>query len=125
MRFLATSTLIHRTWGENEDTYLAQPLLPKQKRTVLVRLVNANATEWPPLARAIFTSDAGALLAVKRDATCDRPFGQMLLRTAPGDPKAILPQPLPAVAGPDARRQELSCCVTGHCDDEWRASNVA
>jgi hypothetical protein len=94
VRFLATSTLIRGTWGQNEDTYLAQLLLPKQNEAVLVRLVDAYANEWPPLARAALTADAGTVLSVKRDAECDRPFGEMLLRTAPGDPMAILPERL-------------------------------
>ncbi|MGH9607447.1 MAG: hypothetical protein ACRD3N_17295 [Terracidiphilus sp.] len=94
VRFLATGTLVRGTWGENEDTYLAQLLLPKQNEAVLVRLVDAYPNEWPPLAREVLTSDSGAVLAVRRDADCDRPFGEMLLRTAPGDPMAILPERL-------------------------------
>lgn len=91
VHFLATSTLIRGTWGPNEDTYLAQLLLPKQNEAVLVRLVDAYPNEWPPLAREVLTSDAGTVLPLKRDAKCDRPFGEILLRTAPGDPMAILP----------------------------------
>ncbi len=94
VHFLASSTLIRGTWGQNEDTYLAQLLLPKQNEAVLVRLVDAYPNEWPPLAREVLRSDAGAVLAVKRDAECDRPFGQILLRTAPGDPMVILPERL-------------------------------
>lgn len=94
VRFLATSTLVRGTWGENEDTYLAQLLLPKQNEAVLVRLVDAYPNEWPPLSREVLTSDAGAVLPVRRDSDCDRPFGQILLRAAPGDPMAILPERL-------------------------------
>jgi hypothetical protein len=91
VRFLATSTLLRGTWGWNEDTYLAEILLPKQDETVLVRLVDAYSSNWPPLAREVLTSDAGTLLPVRRDQECDRPFAEILLRTAPGDPMAILP----------------------------------
>jgi hypothetical protein len=94
VRFLATSTLIRGTWGQNEDTYLAQLVLPKQNEAVLVRLVDAYPNEWPPLAHKVLTSEAGALLPVCRDQECDRPFGEILLRTAPGDPMAILPERL-------------------------------
>lgn len=94
VHFLATSTLIRGTWGQNEDTYLAQLLLPKQNEAVLVRLVDAYPNEWPPLSRSVLTSDSGAPLAVRRDDQCDRPFGQILLRTAPGDPMALLPERL-------------------------------
>lgn len=91
VRFLASSTFIRGTWGWNEDTYLAQLLLPRQNETVLVRLVDAYPNEWPPLSHAILMSDTGTFLAVKRDAECDQPFGEILLRTAPGDLMAILP----------------------------------
>ena len=94
VRFLTTSTLIRGTWGPNEDTYLAQLLLPKENEAVLVHLVDAYPNEWPPLSRSVLTSDSRALLAVRRDEQCDRPFGQILLRTAPGDPMAILPERL-------------------------------
>ena len=92
--FLATSTLIRATWGENEDTYLAQLVLPKQNEAVLVRSVNTYPNEWPPLPREVLTSDTGTILPVKRDAECDRPFGEILLRAAPGDLIAILPERL-------------------------------
>ena len=94
VRFLATSTLVRGTFGQNEDTFLAQLLLPKQYEAVLIRLVDAYPNEWPPLAREILASDAGTVLPVERDSKCDRPFGQILLRTAPGDPMAILPERL-------------------------------
>ncbi len=94
VRFLATSTLIRGTWGPNEDTYLAQLLLPRENEAVLVRLVDAYPNEAPPLARQVLRADSGAVLFVKRDAECDRPFGEILLRTAPGDPMAILPERL-------------------------------
>lgn len=94
VRFIATSTLLRGTWGLNEDTYLAQVLIPEQNEAVLVRLVDTYPSEWPPLARQVLTSESDALLRVKRDVGCDRPFGEILLRTAPGDPMAILPEPL-------------------------------
>lgn len=100
VRFLATSTLLRGTWGWNEDTYLAEILLPKQDETVLVRLVDAYSSNWPPLSHKVITSE-GSLLAVRRDAQCDRPFGQILLRTAPGDPLAILPERLGYLPPPD------------------------
>lgn len=91
VRFLATSTLIRGTFGQNEDTYLAQLLLPKANEAVLIRLIDAYANETPSISRTVLTSDAGTLLRVGRDAACDRPFGEILLRTVPGDPMALLP----------------------------------
>lgn len=94
VHFLATSTLIRGTWGMNEDTYLAQLFFPKQSAPVLARLMEAYPNEWSPLTRNVLKSDTGTILPVKRDPDCDRPFGEILLRTAPGDPLAILPERL-------------------------------
>ena len=94
VRFLATSTVIHGTLGPNEDTYLARLLFPRQNEAVLVRLVDAYPNEWPPLAREVLRSESGSVLPVRRDAECDRPFGEILLRTAPGDLMAISSQRL-------------------------------
>jgi len=94
VRFLATSTLIRGTFGQNEDTYLAQIVLPRENEAVLARLVDAYPNEAPPLSYNVLLSDSGTLLRVRREAKCDRPFGEMLMRTAPGDPMAILPERL-------------------------------
>jgi hypothetical protein len=94
VRFLATSTLIPGTWGENEDSYLAQLVLPKENEEVLVRLVGIYPNERPPLPRKVLTSGTGTVLAVQRDTECDRLFGEILLRTAPGYPIAILQERL-------------------------------
>lgn len=94
VRFKATSTLIRGTWGPNEDTYLAESRFSRADDPVLVRLVDAYANESPPLAREILTSDSGTVLHVMRDPRCDLSFGRMLMRTAPGDPMAILPERL-------------------------------
>jgi hypothetical protein len=93
-RFLASSTFYRTTWGFNEDTYLAQLQLPKDNEQVLVRLVDAYPDAFAPLSRATLQSESGTMLAVQRDQECDRPFGEILLRTAPGDPMAILPKRL-------------------------------
>ena len=90
VRFLATSTLIRGTFGRNEDTYLAELTFTREGDPHLVRLVDSYPNEAPPLARAALTSASGTTFKVRRDAECDRPFGQILLRTAPGDPMAIL-----------------------------------
>jgi hypothetical protein len=91
VRFVATSTLVRGTWGQNEDTYLAELSLSHDTESVLVRLIDAYPNEAPPLSREVLTSQSGTALRVNRDSECDRPFAQTLLRTAPGDPMAILP----------------------------------
>jgi hypothetical protein len=90
VHFLATSTLIRGTWGLNEDTYLAQILFPKQNESVLVRLVDAYPNAFPSLSSEVLKSESGTLLRVKRDSGCDLPFARILLRTAPGNPLALL-----------------------------------
>ena len=94
LRFLATSTILRGTWGNNEDTYLAELLSSDGKDPVLTRLVDAYPNEAPPLSQAILTSDQGTIVTVRRDAACDLPYDELLLRTAPGDPSAILPERL-------------------------------
>lgn len=94
VRFVATSTLIRGTWGQNEDTYLAQVLTAHGEEPYLIRLVDAYPNEAPPLSVAKLTSDSGTLLRVQRDPQCDRLYGEILLRTAPGDPMGILLEPL-------------------------------
>lgn len=94
LHFLATSTSVHSELGTNQDIYLAEITLPRSDETILVRLID----EYPPyrltLSSEILSSPDGAVLKVRRDKMCDRALTQMPLRTAPGDPLAILPQRL-------------------------------
>lgn len=94
IRFLAEGTLIRGTWGENEDTYLAEVVLFRETESVLVRLVDTYSNEAPPLSYETLPSHSGSLLMVRRDSECDHPYVQMLLRAAPGDLMAILPEPM-------------------------------
>jgi hypothetical protein len=94
VKFLATSTLIRGTFGPNEDTYLAEVLTTHGEESHLIRLVDAYPNEAPPLSVAALTSDNGTFIWIQREPQCDRLFGETLLRTAPGDPMAIVPIPL-------------------------------
>ncbi len=60
----------------------------------LVRLIDEYPNLFPPIPAEILRSQSGTVLRVKRDPQCDRAFGEILLRTAPGDPMAILPERL-------------------------------
>jgi hypothetical protein len=94
VRFLATSTLL-RTWGApNEDTYLAELTLTTKDDPLMVRLVDSYPNMASPLSKGTLTSAEGHILKVRRDINCDRIYGKMILRTAPGDPMAILPERL-------------------------------
>lgn len=94
VRFLANSTLYRTTWGMNEDIYLAELTFPKSEQRVLARVINQYSNWEPPIPAAILKSDAGMPFYLVRDANCDIPYAQMQLRTAPGDPMAILPERL-------------------------------
>ncbi len=90
VRFLATSTILRGTWGSNEDTYLAELHLSAKSEPVIVRLIDEYPNAFPPLSAAVLTSRSETVLRVQRDSQCDLPYGAMLLRTAPGDPMAIV-----------------------------------
>lgn len=94
IRFIATGTLIRGTWGRNEDVYLAELQFPKQGETVLVRLIDSYPNEWPPIPDRALKSQTGLSIRVLRDSECDLPFAHMILRTAPGDAMAMLPERL-------------------------------
>lgn len=95
VRFLATSTSFHTDLGESQDVYLVSVALdPQSGEWTLARLVD----EFPPYRTALPSRDLQSgspmRLRVRRDASCDLVYAQMRLRTAPGDPMAILPEPL-------------------------------
>jgi hypothetical protein len=94
VRFLATSTEIRGTWGTNEDAFLVEFEPVHNGELQLVRLLDEYPNPYPPLPAEILKSQSGTILRVRRDLQCDRPFGEILLRTAPGDPMAILPERL-------------------------------
>lgn len=93
-RFFATSTCIRGTWGTNQDTYLAEIVPHDEREPHLVRLIDEYPNLLPPLSIESLTSTAGTTLRILRDRSCDVPYGRMQLRTAPGDPIAILPERL-------------------------------
>lgn len=95
VRFLAASTFVRGNWGSNQDTYLAEMTIPSsQSAPALIRLLDEYPNRFAPLARDVVTSLTGVVLRVQRDSECDLPFARVLLRTAPGDPMAILPTKL-------------------------------
>jgi hypothetical protein len=93
-RFLATSTCIRGTWGMNQDIYLAEIVPSGGNEPLLVRMIDEYPNLQLPLSVDRLNSTAGSLLRIKRDMQCDVPYTRMQLRTAPGDPMAILPERL-------------------------------
>jgi hypothetical protein len=95
VRFIATSTLYRTTWGMNEDIYLGELTFAKREdEHVLARVINQYSNWEPPIPAAVLKSDAGMPFYLLRDASCDIPYAQMQLRTAPGDPMAVLQERL-------------------------------
>jgi hypothetical protein len=90
VRFIATSTAIRGTWGNNEDVYLAEFVPNAGAEPVLFRLVDQYPNFMSPLPLDVLTSKTGTMLRITRDAQCDLPYARMSLRTAPGDQRAIL-----------------------------------
>jgi len=90
MGFLATSTLTRGTWGRNEATYLAELTFTPESDPLSICLVGSDGNEVPPLPRAVLNSASGTTSKVRCDSDCDRPYGELILRTTPSDPMAIV-----------------------------------
>jgi hypothetical protein len=91
VHFLATSTCVRGTRGMNEDVYLAEIATQPDSDAKLVRLVDEYLNYRPALLAESLTSKEGTTLRITRDTRCDLPYSRMLLRTAPGDPMAVIP----------------------------------
>jgi hypothetical protein len=94
VRFLATGTVVRRTWGLSQDVYLAEltPLVGVGSQ--LIRLIDEYNSASLTLSNAALVSSSGTTLKLWRDSRCDLAYGAMVLRAAPGDPLAILPERL-------------------------------
>ncbi len=94
VRFLATGTLVRSNWGYNQDIYLAEMSSSTGGELRLIRLIDEYPSYSPPLAKSVLTSQAGTTFKLVRDSECDLAYAAMVLRTAPGDPSAMLPERL-------------------------------
>lgn len=95
VRFIATSSLYRTTWGMNEDIYLGELTFTKRENEqVFARVINQYSNWEPPIPAAVLKSESGMPLYLLRDANCDVPYAQMPLRTAPGDPMAVMQERL-------------------------------
>ena len=116
VRFLATSTSIHAGIGRKQDVYLVEITQPGfSGQSTLARLID----DYPPYRVAIpreqLTSELPVSFRLRRDRTCDASFALIPLRTAPGDPMAILPERLgfePALPRPVRPDEALPCYRT-------------
>lgn len=90
VHFLATSATIRGTWGNNLDIYLTEIVLRPGSEPVLARLIDETLQSQLPLSVDSLTSTTGTILRIRRDEQCDMPYAEIQLRTAPGDPMAII-----------------------------------
>jgi hypothetical protein len=95
VHFLATSTSLRSSIGESQDVYLAEIELPHSGgEIILARLLD----EYPPyrigIPPQVLGADKSHHIRLRRDRSCDRSYGIMPIRTAPGNPMAILPERL-------------------------------
>lgn len=88
VRFLATSWFLRGTAGTNEDRYLVELGLSPKGSAILAYLIDRYPSEYAPLNSEELRSEAGTVLRISRDTSCDIPFGELELRTAPDDPMA-------------------------------------
>jgi hypothetical protein len=94
VRFLATGTVVRGTLGLSQDIYLAELTPSVNESPQVIRLIDEYFPGASPISREALTSASGTTLKVWRDSQCDLAYGAMVLRTAPGDPLAALPEPL-------------------------------
>jgi hypothetical protein len=90
VRFLATGTLIRGTQGSNQDQYLVEVAETPASEPIIARLLDDYPTYELPLPYETLTSPTGSVLKIRRDSRCEIPYSAMQLRTAPGDPMAIV-----------------------------------
>ena len=90
VHFLATATLLRGTWGMNQDIYLVELVPKKADFPKLVRIVDEYPEFTRPLSHDVLTDQVGDVLRRVREDSCDIVYAGMHLRTAPGDPMALL-----------------------------------
>jgi hypothetical protein len=115
VRFLATSTLVRGTYGYNQDVFLVELRFTAHGESLLAQLIDEYPNLSPPLAARDLRSPSGIVFWVRRDAKCDLPYGEVLLRTAPGDPMALLHERLgyqPHLEKTPQPDEILPCCRT-------------
>ena len=94
VHFLATGTSVQSTIARSQDVYLVEMTVQAGGEPFLARLIDEYPFYEGPIDRAVLQSDHPAGFRVRRDSFCDREYRDMVLRTSPGDPLAILPERL-------------------------------
>lgn len=91
VHFLADGALLRGSWGFNQDIYLAELIGKKESGRQLGRIMDEYSPDALPLSREVLVAGQGVVLRIRRDESCDIAYGVMRMRSAPGDPMAILP----------------------------------
>jgi hypothetical protein len=95
IRFLADSTIVRSGYGDNEDVYLVMLTVERgESKAALARLVDRYPSSGAPIPSEALASEKATRFRVRRDRRCDIAYGDLVLRTRPGDPFAILPERL-------------------------------
>lgn len=94
IRFVASSTFVRGTWGLNEDTYLVELRNSRSGSAFLALLIDTYPNEAPPIPYDVVTANKETAIRVRRNTKCDRQFGDIQLRSAPGDRSTLLPEKL-------------------------------
>jgi len=111
IHFLATSTSVRSSFGESEDVYLVE-LTMQSGEPFPARLIDRYPPYETGFTEGLLTSGSDVTGKVRRDNTCDIAFGEMPLRTAPGNPLAVLPEKLgytPRLSRPIPSGEVLPC----------------
>lgn len=94
VQFLATSTSVRSSLATSQDVYLVELIPNKGDTALLAKLIDEYPPYRAPLPLELLTSPVEVALRVYRDSACDIAYSRMPLRTPPGDPMTILPEPL-------------------------------
>ncbi len=91
VRFVAQSMSFRTTWAYSEDVYLVEIHPSKNGQPYYGKLLDAYQGLGRPLPLQMVTSKSPITMKIARDSSCDVRYGNMLIRSAPGDPVALLP----------------------------------
>lgn len=112
VRFLADSTIVRSEYGQSEDIYLVSLRARHSQEFILARLIDGYPPSRAPISMEVLTSNQTTAFHVRRDPLCDIEYGDMILRTRPGDMLAILPERLgfkPTLPNAEETDEVLPC----------------
>ena len=113
VRFLADSTIVRSSYGENQDVYLVTLTAGLgDSSAVVARLIDRYPPSGAPISPEVLALEQTTIFRVHRDHQCDIAYRDLVLRTRPGDPFAILPERLgfkPEMSTPIGPGHVLPC----------------